>query len=65
MAHHPEVYIYSDQPATCPKCGARTEIVLDIPLTAELTQYHRCLPHDCNFEFVMQTDNETDKFAFH
>jgi len=52
-----EVYIYSDQPVTCPKCGARTEITLDLFSTPEQTQHHTCLSVKCRFMFVTQNDN--------
>lgn len=53
-----EVYLYSDQPTTCPICGTRTDIKLELLNTPELTQYHKCLSSLCNFEFVMQNDIE-------
>ena len=51
-----EIFIYSDQPTTCPICGARTEITLELLKSPEQTQYHKCLSIDCNFEFIMQND---------
>jgi hypothetical protein len=56
--NYSEVYIVSDQPATCPKCGSRTEITLDLFNTLEQTQHHKCLSSNCSFEFVMQNDDE-------
>ncbi len=58
MIDYSEVYTYSDQPATCPICGARTEIMLELIDTPELTQHHKCLSINCSFEFVMQKDEE-------
>lgn len=58
MLNHPEIYTFTDQPATCPKCGARTEITLDLFTTPEKTQLNKCLSENCNFEFVMQEDDE-------
>lgn len=37
------VIIRSDQPTTCPFCGARTDIILDLGHTVEGTQIHQCL----------------------
>jgi hypothetical protein len=50
------VYLYSDQPTTCPTCGARTEILLDLSHTRVMTQIHGCLEANCKLIFVMQTD---------
>jgi len=57
MIDYSEVYSFSDQPATCPKCGSRTEITLDFFSIPEQTQHHVCLSDKCNFEFVMQRNN--------
>ena len=54
MIDYSEVYTYTDQPVTCPKCGARTEITLDLIETPEQTQHHKCLSANCSFEFIMQ-----------
>ena len=51
-----EIFIYSDQPTTCPNCGTRTEITLALLEDPEQTQHHKCLSIDCNFEFIMQND---------
>lgn len=53
-----EIYIYGDQPMTCPKCGNRTEIKLDHLDSDKNTQYHKCLTNSCNFEFVCENDIE-------
>jgi hypothetical protein len=58
MIDYSEVYTFTDQPATCPNCGSRTEITLDLFNTLEQTQYHKCLSANCSFEFVMQNDIE-------
>lgn len=57
MQNYSEVFIFTDQPTTCPKCGTRTDITLDLFLTSEKTQHHICLSAKCNFEFIMQNDN--------
>lgn len=58
MINYSEVFVYSDQPTTCPKCGLRTEIILDLSHTKEQTQIHKCPYRNCSFEFVMQNDFE-------
>jgi len=54
MIDYKEVYIFSDQPTTCPKCSSRTEITLDLYKTPEQFQHHKCLLPTCRFEFLMQ-----------
>ena len=55
-----DVYIYPDQPTTCPICGMRTEIVLDLFYTKEKTQIHRCPIKKCSYEFIVQHDEGLD-----
>ena len=57
MIDYFEVYTFSDQPTTCPKCGSRTEITLDLFWTYAQSQHHKCLLIKCNFEFVIQKEN--------
>jgi hypothetical protein len=56
MINYSEVYIFSDQPTTCPKCGSRSGLVLDLSLTKDETQIHKCPNQKCELEFVMQYD---------
>ncbi len=51
-----EIFLSSDQPTTCPKCGNRTEIISD----SETSQQHRCLSETCSFEFILEFDNENE-----
>ena len=46
-----QVYVLSDQPTTCPKCGTRTEILMEVKLKTKGIQVHRCLGKNCTFEF--------------
>jgi hypothetical protein len=39
MIDYAEVYTYTDQPATCPKCGSRTEVIMDLFQIFEQTQH--------------------------
>lgn len=52
------VFLLTDQPATCPLCGARTDILLDMSHTVYEAQVHQCLSAYCQFEFATQTDLE-------
>ena len=60
MLNFSEVFIYTDQPTTCPKCGSRTDFILDLSHTVEQTQIHQCLDDSCKFEFVMQKGGEEE-----
>lgn len=51
-----EVFIYSDQPVTCPYCSKRTEILLDMFQTTAVLQVHFC--NHCDTEFVIQQDDD-------
>jgi hypothetical protein len=46
-----QIYDLSDQPSTCPKCGTRTEILIELKLKTKGIQVHRCLGKNCTFEF--------------
>lgn len=50
------VLIANDQPVTCPKCGARTDIMLDLSHTTNQTQIHECLNEKCSNLFVVEKD---------
>lgn len=49
-----DVFLLSDQPTTCPRCGARTEW----DDRDDGTQHHRC-PR-CTFEFIAEEDDEVE-----
>ena len=53
-----EITLYNDQPTTCPRCGGRTEILLDFSHTSKETQIHKCLSLSCTNEFITQKDIE-------
>jgi hypothetical protein len=55
-----EIFIYSDQPVTCPNCGSRSEIILDLSHKKYQTQIHKCMNIKCVHEFEMQYDDEFD-----
>ena len=54
MIDYAEVYIYADQPTTCPLCGVRSEIVFDMSHTIHQTQIHHCQNEKCQFKFVVE-----------
>lgn len=51
-----EIFLNSDQPTTCPKCGNRTEIVCD----SKTSQHHKCLTEECSFNFILEFDDEDE-----
>lgn len=51
-----EIYLSSDQPTVCSKCGNRTEIVYEFMAF----QQHKCLTVECNFKFILEFDNVGD-----
>lgn len=53
-----EVFIYNDQPTTCPDCGARTEIVSEDLTSLDRRQTHRCPALDCARVFDIVEDNQ-------
>ncbi len=56
MINFNEIYLYTDQPFVCPKCGCRTDVILDLSHTAERIQVEKCLSINCSGEFVIQKD---------
>jgi hypothetical protein len=60
MINFSESFIYSDQPTTCPKCGVRTETIVDLFHSTEQFQIHKCPNEKCSFEFIMQYDIDFD-----
>lgn len=53
-----DVYLMGEDIPTCPICGARTEIILDMSHTKNSTQVHKCLMLDCKIEFVLVSDSD-------
>jgi hypothetical protein len=49
-----EVYLFSDQPTTCPLCGLRSEIISDHIDSPTKSQEHCCPSSDCGFEFIVE-----------
>ncbi len=45
-----EIFIATEQPETCSRCGIRTKILLEI----DNMQYHQCSSISCGFEFILE-----------
>lgn len=57
-----ELFVYSDQPTTCPYCGARSELIGDMQNSTDLMQVHKCMNIRCQIEFVMIYDKDFDYY---
>lgn len=60
MVDYSNVYIYSDQPTTCPICSRRSIVILDLSHTNQMTEVHLCPELNCKYEFIMQYDKDFD-----
>jgi hypothetical protein len=47
------VYIQSDQPTTCPKCGSRTDLIVDFSHIKPPIEIEQCLDSNCGFVFAV------------
>lgn len=56
MINFQETLTINDQPTTCPKCGSRTAILLDLSHTKNQTQIHKCFNEQCIYQFVVEKD---------
>lgn len=54
MELYSNLFVFSDQPTTCPLCGARTEIIIDMSHTIYGSQVEECL--GCEYQFVVQAE---------
>jgi hypothetical protein len=52
-----ETFLIGDQPTTCPKCGARTELKLQLPNSPNKTQFHKCLSVSCKYFFSVEENS--------
>ncbi len=52
MMENTEIFLASEQPTICPKCGARTEIIED----KSIMQKHHCINEACNYQFILEFD---------
>lgn len=53
-----EMFLRNDQPFTCPRCGGRTEIIMDLSHTIEQVQIHLCPRAGCEEMFVEVRDED-------
>lgn len=57
-----DTFLMTDQPETCPKCGARTHIrednddVEQDDGTVEHHQLHECMNHNCRYRYWLVLD---------
>lgn len=51
-----DYYLMGDQPMTCPKCGARSEIVSETIENEIFIQEHECLIKVCQYHFTACSD---------
>jgi predicted RNA-binding Zn ribbon-like protein len=47
------ILLMSDQPTTCPKCGARTDLLADLSHTNAGIQIEQCLNDGCGWVFLV------------
>jgi hypothetical protein len=52
-----EIFLMSDQPTTCPICGARTEVIFETFRKIAI-QLHACMDKNCRFIFLEEDDND-------
>ncbi len=48
-----ELFLISDQPTTCPKCGVRTEMLQGYYTSEIEEQINICLAPNCRFVFLL------------
>jgi hypothetical protein len=51
-----DVFIMTDQPVTCPRGGARAEIIREFKVDNLSAQLCKCMNNDCRFSFIEQED---------
>jgi hypothetical protein len=51
-----DIFIMTDQPVTCPLCGARAEIILEFKEDDIPAQLCKCPNTDCQYLFIEQED---------
>ena len=51
-----DIYLFTDQPTTCPKCGNRTEILIDFYDHLYKTQLYECMTINYGFQFLIEED---------
>ncbi|HZW71597.1 MAG TPA: hypothetical protein VFF57_12030 [Hanamia sp.] len=51
-----DIFIMTDQPVTCPHCGARAEINCELKEGELWAQFCKCPEKDCQYLFIEQED---------
>ena len=51
-----EIFIMTEQPVTCPRCGARAEIIREFKEGNLFSQLCECHETDCHYSFMEQED---------
>jgi len=58
------IFLVSDQPTTCPKCGTRSDFEnYTISDSKNVLQMHTCLNSSCKFEFLVEFHNEFNEIV--
>jgi len=52
-----DIFIMTEQPTTCSKCGTKAEILAEFTMDGLQTQLCRCRNTDCQFIFIEQEDD--------
>lgn len=47
-----DLFLRTDNPSTCPICGARTDLIADLNHTNLKVDVQKCLDAKCEFEFL-------------
>jgi hypothetical protein len=55
-----EIFLMTEQPVTCPLCGARAEIMIEFELDYLLSQLGNCSNAHWRFVFIEQEDKITE-----
>jgi hypothetical protein len=51
-----EIFLMTEQPVTCPICGARAEIIVEVEMDKLSSQLCECSNINCRFVFIQQED---------
>ena len=60
-----DIFIMTDQPITCPLCGARAEIIYEFEMDELQSQLCECPNIECRFVFIIQEDELWKKTKYH
>jgi hypothetical protein len=60
-----DIFIMTEQPVTCPLCGARAEIILEFKEDDLFSQLCKCPEKDCQYLFIEQKDELLETMRKH